>query len=126
MPREKYPTQLMIELCKYALLRARRRTYIKCFYSRVNNSSDPQAVVEYCRDLASKVKVFHKHDFEVVARTFIARYRRYDIKLSSLLRKLRALASNPEVTWIKWYRGDYGRWRGLYELNIEIEDTSAL
>jgi len=122
MVKEKYPIQLMVELCKEALLRSRRRVYYRCFKDRAEKVDDSQVVVEHCRKLASKVKVFHKHDFEVVARAFITKYRRYDIKLSSLLRKLRALANDPDHTWIKWYRGDWGRRNGLYELNLNIED----
>jgi len=122
MPREKIPIELMSELIIQALLRARRRVYLKCFNERAQHVSDPQVVVEECNKVASKVRTFHKSDFEVVARRYIVFKRRYDLKLSSLLRKLRMLASNPEVTWIRYYQGDYGRQRGIYE----ITDQSIL
>ena len=122
MPREKIPIELMSELCLRALLRARRRVYMKCFEGRASKVPDPQVAVEECNKVASKVRTFHKSDFEVEARRYIVFKRRYDLKLSSLLRKLRMLASNPEVTWIRYYMGDFGRQRGIYE----ITDPSLL
>lgn len=116
MVKEKYSLELILELCKNALMRSRKRTYTKCFYSLVKDFRDPQMAVEYCRRQASRVRFFHKHDFEVEARIYIAKYQRYDMKLSSLLRKLRSLANDPDVKWIRWYRGEWGRRVGMYEL----------
>lgn len=116
MKQEKYPLELMLELCKGALLRSRKRIYTKCFYSMVKEFKNPKKAIEYCRQQASRVKFFHKHDFEVEARIYIAEHKRYDMKLSSLLRKLRALAGDPDVKWIRWYKGEWGRRVGMYEL----------
>jgi len=120
MPREKISVELMVHLCKLALQRARMRYYSKCFYAMVEMGKDPQMAREECERLASRKTTFHKTDFEVEARIYIAKTKQYYLRISSLLRKLRMLANDPNHPWIRFYKGDYGRQRGIYELkNVE-------
>ena len=121
MPKVKISIELMAHLCKLALERSRERFYNKCFYARVRAGEDAARVAEECRELSRRVRTFHKSDFEVVARVYIAKTKSYGLRISSLLRKLRTLANDPEHKWIEFYKGDYGRQRGIYKLNYTKE-----
>ena len=114
MGRVKVPIELMVELCRRALDRARRRTYMQCWYRVVKSS--PSQAKEICAEVARKVTHFHKEDFEVEARKYIQEKKAWSLRLTTLVRKLRALASDEDEEWITWYKGDYGRQRGIYKL----------
>ena len=120
MPKVKISIELMAHLCKLALERSRKRFYARCFYPRVDAGEDAARVAEECRELSRRVRTFHKSDFEVAARVYIAKTKSYGLRLSTLFRKLRTLANDPEHKWIEFYKGDYGRQRGIYKLkNVE-------
>jgi len=114
MGRTKVPIELMAELCRRALDRSRRRHYMMCWEKVVKLS--PDQAKEVCSEYARKIPFFHKEDFEVEARKYIQEKRAWRLRLPTLLRKLRALASDEDEDWITWYKGDYGRQRGLYQL----------
>jgi len=120
MARVKISIELMVHLCKMALERSRKRFYARCFYPRVDAGEDAARVAKECEELSRRVRTFHKSDFEVAARVYIAQTKQYHLRISSLLRKLRELANDPEHPWIEFYKGDYGRQRGIYKLkNVE-------
>ena len=120
MPRQKISIELMAHLCKLALERSRERFYNRCFYAKVEANEDPKESARVCRELSRKARTFHKADFEIAVRIHIAKTKQYYLRISSLLRKLRELANNPEHPWIEFYKGDYGRQRGIYKLkNVE-------
>ena len=116
MGRKKVDIELITHLCSRALRRSRARYYYRCWKAMVDGGASAYSAKEKCSELAGKVMTFTKEDFEIEARKYIAEKKAWRLRLSTLLRTLRRLASDKDEAWIEWYKGDYGRRRGIYRL----------
>ncbi len=91
------PDEVMVEVIRRALRRARRREYVICFQQVVPVVGDALRAKDICSRKADRVSVFTAEDFEVEARKWIQERKAWAYKVSSMRRKLRRWAKEGVV-----------------------------